>query len=310
MSYVYQSNVPVSILDRDQQRTIMVESDDAPAIILPLIVLIVFIAFIGWMLYLLIISGFKTTSPEDPVSSDTRTQTNIMCAPGQCATNLQSGFKSCPTNEQDRIAVNPAQDVCNSPFVCDNPLTPFAVQSDGSTNINGICEPNTTCPCLRVSQCPEYIISVFTTSNGNPYQTLAGQRITFPQESSYVSIGGVQTDQPPIQFNNPATTFCAASLSFLPLSNPGCNFTSAADGNSMNLNDLLLCMGSVRGCSGLLGSPCLQGTLAILSNNPDDIVSQNLQQYQYACVRGEPCPCGQVAIFDTNFGGIVCRRLT
>lgn len=68
-------------------------------------------------------------------------------------------------------------------------------------------------------------------------------------------------------------------------------------------------MGSVRGCSGLLSSPCLQGTLAFLSGNPDTMTQRDITTTQLGCVRGQPCPCGQVAIFDTNFGGIVCRSL-
>ena len=289
---------------------IKVEADDGAEVILPIVVFVIFVAFLGWMLYLLISSQFKSTSPDDPVNFDNRTSANIRCVPGQCATNLQSGFKTCPLNPSESLTVDPAQDVCNSPFVCDNPLTPFAVQSDGSTNINGVCEPNVQCPCLRVSQCPDYILSVFTISNGNPYQGLAGQRITFPQESTYVSsTSGVSTDQPPIQFTNPATTFCAAPLAFLPLSNPGCNFVSAPDGNSMTYSDVLICMGANRGCSGLLTNPCLQGTLAILSDSPDTLTRADITSVQYACVRGESCPCGQVAIFDTNFGGIVCRSL-
>lgn len=291
-------------MDRTQS-----ETDNTIGVVLPLIVLIIFIVFFGWMLYLLISSGFQTTSPTNPVSSDNRTQTTFNCAPGQCATNLQSGFKTCPQNNVS-ITINPSQEVCNSAFVCDNPITPFALQSDGSTNINGVCEPNTQCPCLRVSQCAEYILSVFTTSNGNPYESLNGQRILFPQISSYVSsAGGAPTDTPPIQFNNPAVTFCAAPLAWIPLSNPGCNFITASSVNDISYSDVLLCMGMQNGCSGLEGSPCLQGVLAFLSSNPDTLTQNDITTTQLACVRGNPCPCGQVAIFDTNFGAIVCRQL-
>jgi len=300
---------PVSLLDRDEVRPVLVEPDDTPEIVLPLVVLIVFIVFLGIMLFLLVKSGFQSTSPTDPVSSDNRGTFGIVCAPGQCATDLFSGFKTCPTTDVS-ITVDPAQSVCNSRFVCDNPLTPFALQSNGSTNINGVCEPGTECSCLRYSQCPEYVLSVFTSSNGNVYQPLPGQRITFPQESSYVSnTSGVSTGVPPIQYNNPATTFCAAPLSWLPLSNPGCNFVSAANANSMDYNDLLLCQGMISGCSGMLGSPCLQGTLAFITDNPETLTQQNIYTTQLGCVTGQPCPCGYAAIFDTNFGNIICRQL-
>lgn len=282
--------------------------DNTPDIVLSLVVLIILIVFLGWMTYLLISSGFHRTSPGDPVSSDARTNINITCAPGQCATDLFNGAKRCPVGEIP-ITIDPSHQVCNSRFVCDNPLTPFALQSDQSTNINGVCEPFTECSCLKVSQCANYILSVFTTSNGNPYQTLNGQRITFPQISTYVAAAGGQTDTPPIRFNNPATTFCSAPLSWMPLSNPGCNFIGTTDPNSITYEDLLLCMGMVNGCSGLQGSPCLQGTLAFLSSNPDTLTQNSIYTTQLACVRGEPCPCDQVAIFDTSYGGIVCRSL-
>lgn len=282
---------------------------DTPEIIISLIIFIIFILFLGGMLYLLISSNFQTTTPSNPVISDSRSSTTITCLPGTCATNLFSGFKTCPVNDVS-ISINPTESVCNSRFLCDNPLTPYALQSDQSTNIDGICEPGVECSCLNFSQCPNYILSVFTTSNGNPYDSLSGQRISFPQKSSFVSSSGFQSDSPPIQFTNPSTTFCAAPLSFLPLSNPGCNFVSTANNNSMDINDLLLCMGQAKGCSGIISNPCLQGTLAILTSNPDLITSKNIINDQFACVRGEPCPCGQVSIFDTNYGGIVCRTLS
>jgi hypothetical protein len=277
-------------------------------VILPVIVLIFLIIFVGWMLYLLIRSGFKTTSPDDPVASDSRSNTTITCAPGQCGTNIFSGFKTCPP-EGESIVINPAQSVCNSRYVCDNPLTPFAVRSDGSTNINGVCEEGVECQCLKVSQCPIYVRSVFTTSNGNPYESLDGQRITFPQQSSYVNTSGNISNDPPIQFNNPATTFCLAPVSWLPLSNPGCNFVSLAGSNSMSYNDVLTCMGMISGCGGFTGSPCLQGTLAFVTDNPDILTQANIDTAQLGCVSGSPCPCGTAAIYDTNFGNIVCRQL-
>lgn len=295
------SNELVSILDRDYMRPIVVEPDDTPDIIIPIIVLIVLIVFVGFIMFLLITSGFQSTTPEDPVTGDQRSILTIACAPGQCSTDLLSGFKTCPTGNEV-IMIDPTTAVCNSPFVCDNPLTPYALQSDGSTNINGVCEPNITCPCLKYSQCPEYVLSVFTANNGTPYQPLEGQRITFPQESSYVNQNGVTTSNPPIQFQNPATTFCFASIDWLPLS--GCNFTT-----EMNYDEVVKCQGLVNGCNGFTGSPCLSGTLAAISSNPDLLTKDNIITTQFGCVRGKPCNCGELAIYDTNFGDIICRKL-
>lgn len=288
---------------------ITVEEDDSPDIVLPLIILIIFIAFLGWMLYLLFASGFQSTNPSDPVTSDNRAPNFLLCPTGSCAINLVSGIKTCPVSEDAAMPYDPSQSTCSGRFVCDNPLAPFAVQSDGSTNINGICEPNVECQCLNISQCPQYVLSAFTTSNGNPYISFANQRITFPQVSSYINSAGQVSTDPPIQYTNPSTTFCAAPMSWLPFSNPGCNFIGANQVNSMTYNDILICTNSVNGCDGFTGNPCLQGTLAAVTNSPDTLTQQNIVNAQFSCVAGEPCPCNYLAVYDTNYGGVVCRQL-
>lgn len=283
-----------------------IKTDDTPDIILPLVVLIIFIVFFGGMAYLLISSSFLSTSVSNPVTSDRRVDATFTCAPGQCATNLMSGFKTCLADTNASISVNVSESVCNSRFLCDNPLTPNAILSDQSTSISGVCDPGVECGCLATSQCANYITSAFTTSTGNPFVNLNGQRITFPQISTSVnSVNGVVTDNSPLQFSN-TTTFCSAPISWLPLSNPGCNFVNATE---INYQDIVLCMGAASGCSGLDNNPCLQGTLAFLSSNPDSLNQRNIATTQVACVRGLPCPCGMVAIFDTSFGNIVCRQL-
>lgn len=279
-------------------KLIIVEPDNTPDILLPLVMLTIFIIFIGWMLYLLISSGFQTSSMGTPVSSDNRTY-NMMCPINQCATNIFSGFKRCP-EENTAIIVDQTKEVCNEKYLCTSTITPYALNSDGSTNYFGICEPNVICPCLRTNQCPEYIVSIFTANDGNPYNQLTGQRITFPQI----------TGTPPLQYTV-GKTFCAAPLAWLPLSTPGCNFVSTANGNSMTYNDLITCMGLINNCNGIgPSSPCAQGILALITNNPDNLTQNNIVNAQYGCVQGSPCPCGQLAIYDTNFGGIICRSLS
>lgn len=305
------NNDIVSILDRDAPRSTVttVTENNISDPIIQIIVIIIFILFFGWMLYLLISSGFKSSyTPTSASGTGSVVLDNgtsfIQCSPGQCVTNIFTGAKTCPT-EDIAIYANPTQEVCNPRHSCTNPLTPFALLSDGSTNFYGICEPGVECSCLRIPQCAQYILSVFTTSNGNPYQNFNGQRITFPQESTYVNnISGLPTTNPPIQYNT-STTFCAAPLSWLPLSNPGCNFTT---GSSISYDELLICMGLPNQCNGSLGNPCLQGTLAFITDNPDTFTQSDINTTQLACVRGEPCPCGFVSLFDTNYGAIVCRQ--
>lgn len=276
------------IIDKD--KPIYIEQDNSSDIIFPLIILIIFILFFGWIIYVLINSKFQTINNIPTI--------NYLCGQGQCATNILSGFKSCPVSNQDTITYNPGEEVCNSRFVCDNPLTPYALLSDGSTDTNGVCEPNTTCSCLRTTQCPEFILSNFTTSNGNPYTTINNQRITFPQQSSVVT---------PIELSDPSINFCFAPVSWLSFSTPGCNFING--NNNVTYDDIVTCMGMSKGCNGNIGNACLQGTLAFITNNPDSITRDNINIQQMGCVRGESCDCGQITIFDTNYGGIVCRSL-
>lgn len=279
-------------------------NDDTVLSVIMLVILIIFFLFI---LSILIESNFQVTTQTNRVPSDKRPATEFTCPTGTCPTNIVTGVKTCPQVDQPS-PYDPQIQVCNSKFRCDNPLTPFALLPDGSTTITGVCENNTSCPCLKVTQCPNYILSVFTTSGGNPFQSLQGQRITFPQESTFVGVNGVRTTVPPIQYNNPATTFCAAPISWLPLANPGCNFV--AEPNSITYADIVTCMGLPRGCTGgVITNPCLQGTLAFISNNPDALTQAEITTTQLGCVRGEPCPCGQVAIFDTNYGNVVCKQL-
>ena len=263
--------------------------------LLPGIVLIIFLIVGIYLAYLLISSNFERRTQESPY---------IECAVSSCATNIYSGFKRCPP-VGGTVFADPLIEVCNSRFLCDNPLTPYAVQADGSTNLSGVCEPEVTCACTREARCPQYILSLFTASNGTPYSTLTGQRLTFPQTSLY-STNGITTDQPPISYQEDGRTFCTAPLAWLPLSSPGCNFATS---NDMSYEELVTCMGLPRQCNGASGNPCLQGTLAIISANPSALTQADIDVVQYGCVAGTSCPCGQVAIYDTNFNGIVCREL-
>src|SRR5205814_1019420 len=124
-------------------------------------------------------------------------------------------------------------------FICDNPLTPFALQSDQSTNINGICQPNVQCRCMRNPQCPEYIQTLFSTINGNPYTSINTQRVAFVQSNTFTDLSGTASTQTPIIYQNPATSFCTIPLAWTNRSQPGCGFAS-----DMNATTITQCMNS------------------------------------------------------------------
>lgn len=269
-------------------------------------VILVIILFLAWMIYLIVISeDFSQT-----VSGGNADSLYQDCAIGDCATNIYTGQKRCP-NLNQTVAANTEFEVCNIAFGCNNPSTPYAVQSDGSAIYTGNCEPGVQCPCLSYPRCASYITSLFSTTSGNPYQSIVGQQIGFIQTNTFVTPSTTSSsglsDAPPIIINgNPASSFCTIPINWLPVSTPGCNFTN----DILEPDNLIACMGVPLACNGYTASPCLFGTLAFLPDNPAfNINLDNFTTVPLACVRGESCPCGQVAVWNNNLGQVTCTTL-
>ena len=282
-------------------------------IVIPLMMVIILLIFIIYIIVILIRSGWQRTASATPGPSDARTSSDqaavtlLECLPQQCAVNLATGLKRCGATPGEVVAVNPAVEVCSNPFTCSDPVLPYALQSDGSTNNLGQCQAGVECRCLRQPRCPQYVTSYFTRSNGDPYSDPLGQRITFPQISSYIDLNtGEVVNSPPLVYNDPNISFCAAPVDWLPFASPGCNFVGI---ETMTYQDLEICMGAATGCNNVSFNPCLQGTLAVITADPDAINQLTVLNQEVACVAGNACACGEVAIYDTNFGGIVCRTL-
>lgn len=267
-----------------------------PDVVLFFISMMILSGFALYIAYLFMSTGFggKDYQPK-------------RCPPGTCVTDFITGIKTCPTGGTGiSLIYDQTKSVCNSQFACDNPMTPFAIQADGSTNNNGLCEPGIACRCAQTAQCADYIVSVFTANNGNPYTNFSGQRLSFPQTSSYIPSSGNPVSEPPLRIPNPNLSFCTVSIPWLSLSNPGCNFNNPF---TPSYSDVLTCMGMGSGCGGPVGNPCQQGTLAFIGE------AQNINLSTYGntligCVAGKSCPCGQVAIYDQGYGGVLCRTLT
>jgi len=286
--------------------------DDIADIIIPLIVLIFLIIFLIFIISVLSYSNFEVTTPENPVISDKRGTLTKNCKIGECATNILNGYKFCSDDESKPVKYNPSIEICNKKYECNSSITPYAVSADGSTNITGKCDENVACSCINNPQCPNYILSTFTTINGSLLKSIQNQRIIFPQVNSNTN-NGIITTSSPIQLQNPVLQFCSAPLSYLQYATPGCNASLANDSNSLKYKDLVNCMGMEKNCAGTIyektgykGSPCLQGTLAIITDNPDTLVQSNVNSFLLGCVQGETCPCGQVGVYNTNFGALQC----
>lgn len=261
-----------------------------------ILIAIVFGFFTAFILYLLISSNFEQTGPDQRVRTDKRQNGFEPCPVDECATNVLTGTKTCPS-PNGIIYRDTTVEVCNPRYRCTSIITPYAVNSDLSTGFDGICEDGVECPCVGGLVCPEYIKSAFTISDGTALQQTSGQRITFPQM--------ISKNQGPIQITQPNSAFCLAPITWLPLSSPGCGFADT----TLTLDQLKECMGGQSNCNGYHSSPCLQGTLAIVTSNPDSITSTNYSSQRFGCVSGSPCDCGQAAVYDTNSNSIICKSL-
>lgn len=269
-------------------------------IILPLLSLVIIILILLFIGFLLITSNFNTSNTEGTTKKGKQVVgTGITCKVGECATNLMSGFKRCPSSNQT-INTEPGE-ICNSQFSCDNPITPYALQSDGSTNYLGQCEPGVACSCLRQPQCSAATVSIFNLSSGNILQQIPGQRLILNQKSNFVNNGETLQDTSPISYQNPAASFCAIPKQFL--TSIGCNF------DIIDCETLKICFGLASGCNGVKTNPCQQGTLAILTDDSTSWTLKDLDTSQFACVSGQPCGCDQFPLYDTNLGSIICKNI-
>jgi len=254
------------------------------------VTLVVFIAFFGAMIVILSFSRFKTKNTDIGV---------FECLSEECVTNIQSGFKRCPTDSTP-LRYDPALELCNPRYLCSNPRSPYSVQSDNSTSITGVCEPDVECGCLPILKCPDYVLSTFTSVDGSVFADVTNSRTSFHQAASFVNSKNETSNTPPLEYLNPSTTFCKAPVEWLTRSTPGCNFINQT---SPTFDELSICMGLPNNCNGVLGNPCLQGTLAIISA---DAIGDDLTKEEIGCVQGESCPCGQIAVYNTNLGQITC----
>lgn len=235
------------------------------------------IAFALIFLVLIVVVVMSYTTVESYTKNGVPgTTVRFKCAPGQCVTNVSTGEKTCPKDPSTVLTTDPVYEVCNSRFTCENNRTPYAVQSDGSTNSQGLCESGVECRCLPDPQCADYIVSTFSALGGNPYLPLDDQRIVFTQSTSYVATdldGGnaVIVSEPPLRLENASTQFCTVPSSWR---------------------------------SRLVPRKCTKGVLAYI---PEDPLKFNYDSTRMGCVpRGVECPEGDVPVWDKRVGFQTC----
>jgi len=268
-----------SILDRDDIRPIVIPEDKSPAWIIIIISIVLIILFWIWMIYII-----RTNPPSGG--------TIIQCSPGQCSTNILTGVKDCPVTADDIKSIDPVTQVCNSPFTCESDVTPYALQSDGSTNLDGICEPNVQCRCLSQPQCAYHVTAYFTAQNGNPFQSIQPQRIVFTQTTSGVNANNNFINQPPYALTSATTQFCAIPNEWL------CRtWGSVLDPDtSKPLNESL--------------GPCVTGTMAYVPNDPNTFDGTQLATTPLSCVQGEPCSTGLTPVWNNRTYELNCVSIS
>jgi len=255
--------------------------------------MILILAFWSWLLYL---------SLSEPRKRETTPL--IQCDPGSCAMNMINGLKRCPTI--GTVFADPEIEVCASPFACDDPKFPFAVNEDGSTNLLGSCSPGVQCRCVANPQCPEFILTTFTTQNGDPYQGLEGQRLKFPQQTSSMDPPQGFTGSYPIIFDSPATTFCTVTAEWLDRIVPGCPITIPGQ---PSLDDISACMNLPN--SSVPGNVCTKGVLAFVPSDYNSFNSNTILQTPLGCVRGTTCPDSKfINVWNPSAGTTICRPVT
>jgi hypothetical protein len=225
------------------------------------------------------------------------------CPASQCATNIYNGEKRCPSDGLSIILYDPAYEVCNSTYTCENNETPYALWSDGSTNLYGICEPGNKCRCLRQPQCSTYALVMFTMVNGSIYlKDNNDQRFVF-QQSPLSSMAQLGTQQ--LAYSNSNTQFCAIKPYHMNRISPGgCSFKDYTIDEASYINGITQCMHS--------NNPCMLGTIAFIPPSISEFknaATSAIFEYPVACVPGpNPCSAQTLPVFDYKQGLITCVK--
>lgn len=250
---------------------------------------------------------WKALSNIPDIQTSTGTQVLVKCPVGQCATNIYNGEKRCPDAPDGTIVSNAGVEMCSSKYMCDSTMLPYAVRSDESTNTLGLCEDGIPCRCLRYPTCPYYVTSYFSAITGTAFGTVVGTRTTFTQTTQWKDpYTGFTTSNRPLQYKDPSVSFCSVPASWLLRSTPGCTFLE-----ELSMEGIADCMAYQNGVGGVYFNPCLQGTLAFISDNSSEFDlydPSTVERIPMACVAAKPCPSGEVAVWDTNYNNLVCLQ--
>jgi hypothetical protein len=243
--------------------------------------------------FIIVILTFLIWATHTMASTISSTELYGQCAVSQCPTNIYNGEKRCSKDPNEVMLYDPKSETCNSRYTCENPRTPYALQSDGSTDRNGVCETGSVCRCLTKQQCPSYSMVLFKMQNGSAYLNgTRGDRYTIGQKVVNSPSGiGVES----VNYDNGNTEFCRINAYDTNRLAPGaCNFTSMPTPDNM-----LDCTNS---------NPCITGALSYVTNQDSSkfVAQRDINYYPLACVPGVPCSKGLYPVWDPKVGQIGC----
>lgn len=234
-------------------------------------------------------------------TSDIKSGTTIIkCAPGQCLVNVINGEKLCSDDPTLSLSGDPAYQICSSRYYCENPIAPYALQLDGSTNSSGVCPPNVACRCLPQAQCAyDQLVTFMKTENGFIQQGVMHQG--YAGSTNAANIDNV-------------SSFCAIKPYHLDTIGGGCVFKVFNEPTTKELID----------CFKI--NPCLSGQLAFYPRNFEQFTydpsetpytipvscvplveeSNSSVNLQYPCSDSDE----EVPVWDSGTASIICVKST
>jgi hypothetical protein len=214
------------------------------------------------------------------------------CDPGDCPTNRITGQKRCPTSTDIELLYDLENEVCNPPTSCTSSFTPYAINSDNSFNVNGICENDTICRCSANVTCPYFAEVKFTrqSSSGKLFAS------DYYYTQSIINSANTALDKSlENSFDNVLSQSCFIDPSDIGRANASLCTSLITD------IDVDICIQS---------NPCLSGRLTFVPEK-NKIFDTAIDVYTtpMACIAGQTCLSGTVPVFDWSDGTTKCYTL-
>lgn len=188
------------------------------------------------------------------------------CLPGQCAVNIYSGVKSCPSDSTTLAKAAIGSEVCSSKYVCDNPSNPFAVDDRGIALGGRICPTGVACQCLSNLYCGNNVMSYFS-----PFWSTQDILVKYGQSTQVVDALSTIHTTPPYLIQQGA--------------------------GECTLQPERYANGSMEPAT------CLSGTLAYFPNSSAAVDGLTTS---LACMRGKPCGTGFTPVWNNSIEKIDC----